>query len=257
MILEFTWIADLPPDSVVLTDPTGTYGVRRVADGEIIVVAGQVVEEVSESHYSVSFNDPDGLFGTYEAWVEINSGGSIYRLHKFLRTTGATDNASTINSAALVLAEILRELGEASNPVEINSGDPQALFVWPVAIRATQDVPDEFITAYDSGGVVDMITYDENNHRIIVEHCDVQLRVRGKRDDYMGAKSKARSLKEILTNIRNYEISVSSEIENEPPELYRVNVVTPLSKEAFIGNDDKGRPMFTVNFRTSINKVPA
>jgi hypothetical protein len=242
---------------VILADPTGTYGVRRCVDGVVIVAAGQVVTEVEEDHYSITFNDPDGLFGMYEAWVEITSASTTYRLHKFIRTTGSSDNAETIDSAALVLAEILREMGYASNPIEINAGDDQAMFTWPIAIRATQDIPDEFITAYDSGGVVDMITYDENNKRVIVEHCDVQLRVRGKRDDYMGAKSKARSLKEILTNIRNYEISISSEIENEPPEMYRVNVVTPLSKEAFIGNDDKGRPMFTVNFRTSINKVPA
>lgn len=71
------------PTSVKLSDPTGTYGVKRDDTGAVVVADGTAMEKVTTGIYQYSFTEPaDGL--SYTAYVEIVYGGATYHFeHDF------------------------------------------------------------------------------------------------------------------------------------------------------------------------------
>ena len=61
-------------DSVDLSDPTGTYGVRRNDTGEAVVAAGAAMTKIDTGTYQYSFTEPAyGLSYTY--WIKFTYGG--------------------------------------------------------------------------------------------------------------------------------------------------------------------------------------
>jgi len=77
--------------SAVLSDPTGTFGVKRDDTDTIIVADGTAMTKVSTGVYTYSFDEPIGETGlTYTYWVEWVYEGRTYRDEH--QVTGSTEN---------------------------------------------------------------------------------------------------------------------------------------------------------------------
>jgi len=64
--------------AIVLSDPTGTFGVKRNDTGVAVVADGTAMTKISTGVYSHTFDEPAaGLSYTY--WVEWQYGGETYR----------------------------------------------------------------------------------------------------------------------------------------------------------------------------------
>ena len=64
--------------SVVLRDSTGVFGVKRNDTDEVVIVAGEVMVEISAGTYEYSFDEPASDL-TYTYWVEWVYLGATYR----------------------------------------------------------------------------------------------------------------------------------------------------------------------------------
>ena len=65
------------PDSVVLRDPTGAFGIQRDDTGAAVVAAGTAMTQVATGVYEYTLTVDGGT--TYTAWVEVVYGGETYR----------------------------------------------------------------------------------------------------------------------------------------------------------------------------------
>ncbi len=95
LTIRKTWtVNNVPanPDSVVLRDPSGAYGIRRDDTGAMIVVAGTAMSQVATGIYEYTAAGVDAGT-TYTAWIEIVYGGDTYR---FQVTAVAGVDAATI-----------------------------------------------------------------------------------------------------------------------------------------------------------------
>ena len=65
------------PTSIVLSDSTGTYGVKRDDTGAAVVAAGTAMTQISTGDYQHQFTDPANDL-TYTYCVKIVYGGATY-----------------------------------------------------------------------------------------------------------------------------------------------------------------------------------
>lgn len=92
-LISKTWRVDGVLTNVTtakLSDPTGTYGVKRNDTSAVIVADGTAMTNTSTGVYEYSFTDTDGI--SYTAYVEIVYGGATYRFEVYLparSTSGA------------------------------------------------------------------------------------------------------------------------------------------------------------------------
>ncbi len=89
-------------ESALLSDPTGTFGIRRVDNDEVVVADGAVLSLVGET-YQYDFDDAeDGV--EYEAWFELAYDGDIYRTQHFFGEGGLT---RTVSFSAMKAGELI------------------------------------------------------------------------------------------------------------------------------------------------------
>lgn len=92
--------------SVVLSDPTGVFGARRMDTLAAVVADGTAMTRDGTGLYSHVFTDPAaGL--TYNYWVEFVYGGATYRVEKNQSQPASADLSYLNVSAAGALAETL------------------------------------------------------------------------------------------------------------------------------------------------------
>lgn len=65
------------PDSITLTAPNGTFGVRRQDTGEVVAAAGTPMEKDSLGVYTYTFTDPAPRL-SYEYYVRWEYGGEVH-----------------------------------------------------------------------------------------------------------------------------------------------------------------------------------
>jgi len=92
------------PTSIVLSDPTGAFGVKRNDTDAVVVADGTAMTLVDTGHYTYTFADPAGDL-TYSYWVEIVYGGETYRFEGTLAGASAAGSlwASTAEADAYFL----------------------------------------------------------------------------------------------------------------------------------------------------------
>lgn len=74
--------------SVLLSDPTGGYGVKRNDTGAAVVADGTAMTEIGGGVYRHVFTDPaEGL--TYTGWVEYTYDGEVYRFSEVFDAVAA------------------------------------------------------------------------------------------------------------------------------------------------------------------------
>ena len=133
--------------SVLLSDPTAVYGVKRNDTSAVVVADGTAMIKVSRGVYRHTFAEPAvGL--TYTYWVEWVYGGETYRDEHTV--TGTAASAGRI----CTLADVKDRLGESGSEHDtlLNRliADVESLFDGHIAPRRLI-VPSADITEYYSG----------------------------------------------------------------------------------------------------------
>jgi len=106
------------PTSIVLSDPTGAYGVKRNDTGAVVVADGTAMEKLDTGYYTYSFADPDyGL--TYTYWIEIVYSGETYYYEGTV--TGGTSDAAGAPARTGIM-----DLATMVDLFNIKVGDPKA-----------------------------------------------------------------------------------------------------------------------------------
>lgn len=117
--------------SAKLSDPTGTYGVKRDDTDAVVVADGTAMTKVSTGTYEYSFTEPaSGL--SYTAYVEFVYGGQTYYLESDLASTGTVEPSGVLT---LTYASLRREIGRFLG----YGRDPDA---WADGSDAATDVED-------------------------------------------------------------------------------------------------------------------
>ena len=78
-LIRKTWTVDdvlTNVTSAVLSDPTGTYGIKRNSDDVAVVADGTAMTNSATGIYEYTFSDTEDL--AYTAYVEIVYDGSTY-----------------------------------------------------------------------------------------------------------------------------------------------------------------------------------
>jgi hypothetical protein len=110
-------------------------------------------------------------------------------------------------------------------------GSTSASTTWQIRTGRQGETPDSHITVYDSGG-------QSANAAYRINYPNIQVRVRGGRDDYPAAYAKINDIVEFLNGLQPQDIAGD-----------RWSGVTVMGGINFIGYDAESRPEFTVNFR--------
>jgi len=98
--------------SIVMSDPTGTFGVRRTDNSATVVADGTAMTNLATGIYNHRFTEPaQGL--TYNYWEEIVYAGATYYFEKNI--VGGTDVSSSKTSAVQRLLTLCGVRASASN----------------------------------------------------------------------------------------------------------------------------------------------
>lgn len=95
----------LPRDvtSAVLSDPTGTYGVRRVDTGAVVVADGTAMTRTSTGTYTHTFTTVGGV--EYQYYVEWAYAGETHHVERVFTAAGDTESLE-----GLALKEAIRTI---------------------------------------------------------------------------------------------------------------------------------------------------
>jgi len=157
------------PDSIVLSDYDGEYGVKRTDNDAVVVAADTAMEKVSTGVYAYSFTDPAANL-VYEYWIKfVINGSTLY--------TGAEINGYTqLNGYSLrdmidELGMMLNELNQAGNePFEytpimgvrlLNRAQNRVMKMLPRTFYTELHLLDEE-NALDDDGAFDLSTLDDS-----------------------------------------------------------------------------------------------
>jgi hypothetical protein len=126
--IQRTWsVAGLPTDvtTALISDPTGTFGIKRDDTGAVVVADGTAMTKVSTGNYEYTFNEPDSTI-TYTAYVEFVYQGSTYHFEHDIPASVGGDTA--LGTTFAKLADAVNDfLGWGSGETErtaraINAG---------------------------------------------------------------------------------------------------------------------------------------
>jgi hypothetical protein len=110
---------------------------------------------------------------------------------------------------------------------------------WRIMIGRLSDVPDSQICVYDSGG-------QANNPAYRLNYSTIQVRVRGEKDGYAAAYTKANDISEYLNGVTPGDVVEGS---NNGGHFSGIVMRGGI---AHIGYDAQSRPEFTINFQCYI-----
>jgi hypothetical protein len=133
------------------------------------------------------------------------------------------------NSPAFDASEICIDSG-----VLTVSGD------WPAKISRLTDSPDAQVSFSDTPG-------QKPNPKFLVDYPVITCLVRGAKDDYAGAWSKARQIKDVLLGMNPVNLASAD----------RWDGCTMMSDISSIGHDQNSRPILSMNFRVILEVAAA
>lgn len=109
--------------SVVLSDPTGAFGVKRTDTGAVVVADGTAMTKDGVGLYSHTFTDPaSGL--VYSYWIEFVYLGATYRIERSKSGTAAAQLNSYLNAGPA--RDLAAEL-PATHMAAVNAATDDAL----------------------------------------------------------------------------------------------------------------------------------
>lgn len=133
------------PTSIVLSDETDTYGVKRADTDAVIVVAGTAMTKASTGVYYHVFTEPE-LALLYDYVVEINFNGSIFRYVRTITGSQVEPPASTLASKVyrgdvglVITADLGEDLAAATGlSFEVTKPDGDEVS-WTTGVTLTTD----------------------------------------------------------------------------------------------------------------------
>jgi hypothetical protein len=105
---------------------------------------------------------------------------------------------------------------------------------WTSKIGRMLDAPNQLVVFYDSGG-------QNPNPRWLVDYSMVMVHVRGNTNDYNGAYTKIRQVRDCLLGLDSQDVGAD-----------RLVSIICMGDIGFLNYDDANRPTFSVNFRVII-----
>lgn len=106
---------------------------------------------------------------------------------------------------------------------------------WRILVGRLTDSPDSQICVYDSGG-------QANNPAYRLNYATIQVRIRGERDGYVGAYTKANDISEYLNGV------TPGDVVDGTNDGGHFSGIVMRSGVIHIGYDAQSRPEFTINF---------
>lgn len=128
----------------------------------------------------------------------------------------------------------IKDLLVAAAVGTFNVTDPNDSDTWSIVVGRMPD-RDRAIVCYDSGGKAP-------NPQWLVDYPTVQVKVRGSQSDYVDAVNKAEEVKNALLGLPSQTIGTDIYVS-----------VSLIGDRNFLGYDENGRPMFSLNFQLIIN----
>lgn len=220
--------------SVVLSDPTGTYGIKRNDTGATVVAAGTAFTKTATGTYEYEFTEPEAgiRYGYYVKWVY---GGATY-YQEVIYT--ATTEGSAMSLPSAILAAYLIDTGSFfTRPIDDDS--------WPLYERYLPEDPDNAAVITDTVGMLD--------GRVMVgvttQHYGLQIMVRHRNSETAWAKIAAvADALDLLHNERVYTDQGTFDI----LAITRTSSIAPLGLEK---ESTKRRYLYTANFIVALRMV--
>lgn len=196
-ILFTSDIEGVPADvtSVSLSDPTGTYGLKREDTDAVVVAAGVSLSKTETGHYEYVLPSlAEGIWHTY--WIAWTFGGETHHLeyHFVSVRTSAVDDTLSHTPAEIVRAYLLAEgLGTLYT---LNQD-------WAIYVSfepESDNVPNNLIVVYDTAPVKDARLGTGQ----VVQHYGILINVRAlERSD---AWAKAQSIQASLAGVLRQDV---------------------------------------------------
>lgn len=145
VLLEKTWRVEgvlTNATQVLLSDPTGTFGVKRNDTGAAVVADGTAVTNPSTGVYRHTFSAAEGVAHT--AYFEVQYGGATYHFEQ---------DIPAFNAA----------------PASATGGDTPALRAFPLRVREPWTLQDALLYVLDSFGLDNTSRHNRIARRAIIE----------------------------------------------------------------------------------------
>jgi len=222
--------------SVVLSDPSGTYGIRKVRTGEIVVAANTEMTKTLTGIYEHDFTvDANNI--QYQFYVKCVYNGEAHYFETLYKATGG-----------LPIVYIGRTM--PSEVIWKYLVDTAALFMgledggdWPLCIGHLpdgNDVPVECAAIYNTTGLFDGKDMRAN----IDQHFGIQIALRALTE--AAGYGKMADVENTFKNIHNERVTYAI------GEIWRINCIVQTSPVVSLGVDDQRRFIFTCNFLVSM-----
>ena len=174
-LISYTVLVEGVPtdaDSVVFSDPTGTFGLRRTDTQAVLVADGVALTRASQGVYTYNLTDPEsGL--VYEYWIEVSYDGDTYRSQQFATGDVGPEDVKRLefvvvkDGAPVTLAQVPKlsspngAYGVArQDTAEVIVADGTAMtLVGSTLYRYFFDDPEHLVYRYYIEAVVDGVTY--------------------------------------------------------------------------------------------------
>lgn len=139
-----TWMVDevlTDVTSAVLSDATGTYGIKKNSDSSVIVADGTAMTHSGTGIYEYSFVEPEeGV--AYTAWIEIVYNGQTYRFEHDLAASATGESAVLTMTYGKLRRAIGRRVGQGRDPDAWEAGSEEALDAEDILQKAVRMVLD-------------------------------------------------------------------------------------------------------------------
>lgn len=222
-------------DAVVLSDSTGTYGIKRNDTGATVIASGTAMTNPTTGTYIYDFTPPARLV-EYTVWVKVSQ-GRLTAYYELLYTPPA--GSLTFSTPADVIWQYLIDTAELFT-------DPSDGGLWPMykgRLPDADDIEDDLGAIFNTPGVLHGPTMDG----IQRQHYSFQIRVRAvqERDAYEKLQNVATS----LLTVHRQNVVVPGD------DTYRIDHFTQTSDVVLIQVDAKDRTHAVLNMLVSYERV--
>lgn len=217
--------ADTAP---VLSDRTGTYGIKRNDTDATIVTANTALTKLVTGTYTYEFSPPATLV-QYTAWVKVTYNRKV-SYYEILFTPPAA--SLTFSTPADILWQYLIDTAELFT-------DPDDGGTWPLYndfLPDDAEIEDDTAAIFSTAGII----HGKDEAGTQYQHYGLQLRVRAV--DGRDAYEKSQAVMTALLTVQNQNVVVPGE------STYEIHSITQTTDVVPIYIDQKNRTHYTVNF---------
>lgn len=220
--------------SVVLSDPTGSYGIQDT-DGSTIVAVNTALTNVSAGTYEYDFSDAESST-EYRFYIKWAYGGETHYVETVYTASAGAAPSEGRTMPSEVLWKYLVDTAELFT-------SPADGATWPLFIGHlpdANDVEDEAGAIYNTVGLFDGKDMREN----IDQHFGIQISVRSLTEQ--AGYDKMSDIEADLKSVHNELVSFIA------GETWQINTISQTGPIVSLGVDEQRRFLFTLNVIVSM-----